>query len=108
MLSFRPLPDPVLQSRLTDDGWNDYDAPVREFRLRSRDLEPGEHVLLDEESATVVLSTAGTVTLRHDDSVVEVPSGHAAWVPAVDAVDIELTARQDGATVFVATVPRVG
>lgn len=108
VLSFRPLPDPVLQSRLTDDGWNDYDAPVREFRLRSRDLEPGEHVLLDEESATVVLSTAGTVALRHDDSVVEVPSGHAAWVPAVDAVDIELTARQDGATVFVATVPRVG
>ena len=81
---------------------------MREFRLRSRDLEPGEHVLLDEESATVVLSTAGTVALRHDDSVVEVPSGHAAWVPAVDAVDIELTARQDGATVFVATVPRVG
>ena len=97
-----------MQSRLNDAGWNEYDAPVREFRLRSRKLAPDENARLDEESATVVLSTEGTVTLRHDDSVVEVPSGHAAWVPAVDAVDIELTARQDGATVFVATVPRVG
>ena len=107
VLSFRPLPEPVLQSHLADDGWNDYDAPVREFRLRSRKLKPGENVRLNEESAMIVLSTEGSVTLRHDDSAIDLASGHAAWIPAVDAVDIEMTSGEDGASVFVATVPRV-
>lgn len=107
VLSFKPLPSPVLQAHRGDDGWNYYDAPVREFRLCSRELEPGQRVSLDEGSATIVLLTKGSATLQHGDTQVEVPCGHAAWVPAVDTAETDIVAGAEDAEVFVATIPHV-
>ncbi|MDO5030198.1 MAG: mannose-6-phosphate isomerase, class I [Corynebacterium sp.] len=107
VLSFRPLPSPVLQAQRGDDGWNYYAAPVREFRLCSRELEPGERVNLDEGSATIVLLTKGAATLQHGEAHIEVPCGHAAWVPAVDTADTDIVAGAEDAEVFVATIPHV-
>lgn len=107
VLSFRPLPSPVLQPHRGDDGWNYYDAPVREFRLCSRELEPGQRVSLEEGSATIVLLTKGSASLQHGDTNVDVPCGHAAWVPAVDTAQTEIVAGAEDAEVFVATIPHV-
>lgn len=108
VLTFRPLPSPVLRPSADEEGWQLYNAPVREFRLRKRSLREGERVKIHEHSAAIVLVTRGSVSARHDDRVVTVACGHAAWVPAADAVALELAAGAEGADVFLATIPQLG
>lgn len=124
VLCFEPLEAPVLHGRVDGEGWSNFDTPANEFSLASTRVESGESVDFGRDSATIVLVTEGKVTLSSGSQTLDVPCGHAAWIPAAQASNIQLraepqenqssvaaqeaadTARATGAQVFVATVPR--
>lgn len=72
-----------------------FDAPVEEFRLYPRMLDPGESCTVDFAAPTIVLCVAGNVG--------EVSAGGAVWIPAADPAQ-ELIAGDLGAQLFIATV----
>ena len=105
VLDFEPSEDPVVRP-VVDGDVHRYETPADEFRLTRREIPAGGSSDITEPGAIVVLVTSGGALLEGGPDNIEVPCGHAAWVPA-DGVRCRVSplADADGATVFVASVP---
>lgn len=105
VLDFEPSVDPVVRP-VGDGGVYWYATPAEEFRLTRIEVPAGGSADVAESGAIVVLVTAGGALLEGGAESIEVPCGHAAWVPA-DGVRCRVSPLADaaGATVFVASVP---
>ena len=101
VLSFAPLQDPVLHARDGRDGWRVFPAPVSEFELRTRALD-ATAVPLEAKGAAIVLVTSGSAVLQQGEQELEVPRGHAAWVPANEVAQTFM--RKSAATAATAAV----
>ncbi|MGQ4601486.1 mannose-6-phosphate isomerase, class I [Nocardia sp. R6R-6] len=104
VLDFEPIGLPVVLPEPVCDGSVRYRTSAGEFALRRFDLVAGSaRVPLTAAGPGIVLCTAGTVRLWHNDCSLELARGGAAWISAAD-IDIRAQAVDSDVQLFCACV----
>jgi mannose-6-phosphate isomerase len=102
VLDFTAAPPPVIDGH-PEAGWNSYDTPAAEFRLRRwKATEEDAKVAVPDGGPRILLCTAGSAFVRGGDRVVELAKGRALFLGAADtATEVESAAA--GTQLFLAS-----